>query len=119
MTTPGSSPAPATSATSASLTTSVRRLEADAPHDAAHGLGVGLAIDAGDAEADRRRLHIALAERRVHHRVEHLLDLELAGRLQVRAAAARLGDDAAVLVREQADGLGPAGIDAQHVHVDS
>ena len=43
------------------------RLESDAPHDAAHGRGVRSPIDAGNAETDRRRPHVALAERLFHH----------------------------------------------------
>ena len=55
MTMPGVSRAPATSAISASLTTSDARPRADAPHDRANDARVVVAIDAGDAEADRRR----------------------------------------------------------------
>ena len=95
------------------------RLESDAAHDPAHGRGVGLAIDAGNAETDGRRLQIPIAERLFHHRVQDLLELEFARRLQVGAAAARLGDDAPALVRKQTDRLRSASVDAQDVHVDS
>ena len=53
-------------------------------------------IDAGDAEADRRGPDVAVADRFLHHVVEDLLDLELADRLQVRAAAARFADHSPV-----------------------
>ena len=45
-----------------------------------------------------------------------LLDGELARRVQVRAGAAPFGDDRALLVREQTDGLRAAGVDAENVH---
>ena len=47
--------------------------------------------------------------------MEDLLDLELADRLQVGAAAARLGEERAVRVGEQADRLRAAGVDAEDV----
>ena len=60
----------------------------------------------------------AIADRLVHHVVQHLLDLQLAGRLQVGAAGARLGDERAVLVRELTDRLRAARIDAEDVNHD-
>ena len=72
-------------------------------------------IDAGDAEADRDRAHVERADGLLHHVVEDLLDFELADRLEVRAAAARFGDHRAVLVGEEADGLGAAGVDSEDV----
>ena len=54
----------------------------------------------------------ALAERFLHHLVEDLLDLELADRLEIGAAAPGLGDHLAAAVGQLADGLGAAGVDA-------
>ena len=98
--------APASSATSASLTTSVARLVADPAHDAADGVGIRRPIDAGDTEADRGGRDIMVRHRGFHDAVQHFLDLELPDRLQVRSAAACFGDDVALIVREQTDGLG-------------
>ena len=56
------------------------------------------------------------ADRRFDDRVEHLLDLELAVRLQVGAAAATFADDAAIAIGEVTDGLRASGIDAEHIH---
>ena len=58
---------------------------------------------------------VAVADGLLHHLMEDLLDLELADRLQVGAAAARFREDLAVLVRELADRLGAAGVDAENV----
>ena len=58
-----------------------------------------------------------VADRLLHHLVQHLLDRELARGVQVRAGAARLGDDRPLFVGEQAHRLGAARIDAEHVHV--
>ena len=49
-------------------------------------------------------------------RVQDLLDLELAVRLQVGAAAAPFADDAALGVGEIAHGFRASGIDAEHIH---
>ena len=63
-------------------------LVADPPHDAAITVAIVRPIDARDAQTDRRRYDAAFANRLVHHVVEHLLDFELAGRLEVGAACA-------------------------------
>ena len=78
---------------------------ADAPHDRPHELRFVGAIDAGNAETDRVGndgpiVGRAIADRLLHHLVEHFLDGELARRMKVRARSARCGDDRAVLVRE-------------------
>ena len=92
-----------------------RRLVADASHDAANDGRVVGAVGSGHAQADRR-WHDGLArERPFHHLVQHLLDLELALRLQVRAGATSRGQDRARGISEQADGLRAAGVDAEHV----
>ena len=83
---------------------------------AAHHARVVRPIDAGDAEADRGRAIVEIADRLLHHLVEDLLDLELADGLQVRAAAARLRQHLAALVGELTDRLGPARVDAQYVN---
>src|SRR5439155_27358851 len=88
----------------------------DAAHDAAHDLRFVLAIDARDAEADRRRHDCAIADGRLHHLMEHLFDGELAGGVQVRAGTVAFSVDHATLVRQQADRFRAAGIDAQDVH---
>ena len=48
--------------------------------------------------------------------MEDLLDLELAVRLKVGAAAAAFADDAAIAVGEVTDRLRASGIDAEHIH---
>ena len=50
--------------------------------------------------------------------MEHLFDFELAGGLQVGAAASSLGEDGAILVGEQAHRLGAARVDAEDMHHD-
>ena len=72
-------------------------------------------VDPGDAEADAGRPDVEIADRLLHDVVEDLLDLELARRLQVGAAAAGLGQDVAVLVGQLTDGLGASGVDAEYV----
>ncbi len=91
------------------------RLEADAPHHALHHLPVVGAIDAGHPQGDGRRRQQAIADDAVHHRVQGLLDLELPRRLQVGAAGARLVEDAAFEVGEQAHRLGAARVETDHV----
>jgi len=92
------------------------RLESDSPHNAPHRGSVCLAIDSSDPQTDGDRLHVALADRLFHQRVQNFLDLEFARRLQVCPGAARLRHDMSVLVRKQTDGLRSPGVDAQHVH---
>jgi hypothetical protein len=86
---------------------------AEPAEDAAdHRLVVG-PVDARDAEphcGDRAALGQGL-----HDVVEDLLDLELAVGLEVRAASPLLRQDLARLVREQADRLGSARVDPDHV----
>jgi hypothetical protein len=64
-------------------------------------------------------LQIPIADRLLHHRVQDFLELQFAGCLQVRAAAASLGDDAPVLVCKETDRLRSASVNAKDVHVDS
>ncbi len=47
--------------------------------------------------------------------MQDLLDLELSDRLQVCPAAAGLGDNLSLFVREEAHCLGAACVDAEHV----
>jgi hypothetical protein len=47
--------------------------------------------------------------------MEDLLDVQLAGRLQVGARPPRFGEDLAVFIGEEAYGLGAAGVDAEYV----
>ena len=89
--------------------------EADPPEDAADDSHVVVAIDPRDAEADRGRHALAIADGGVHDVVQHLLDLQLAGGLQVRARASRLRHNVAIEIGEQAHRLGAAGVDSQHV----
>jgi hypothetical protein len=74
------------------------------------------AIDAGDAQADRRWRHALTLQRGLHHRVEHFLEGQLAGALEVRAGLARPGQDRSVFVREQANRFGAADVDAENMH---
>ena len=74
------------------------------------------AIDAGDAQTDRRRNDACTLERLFHDRMKDLLERELSGALQVRAFFARFSDDTLVVVCEQADGLGAADVDAKDRH---
>ena len=92
-------------------------LETEATHDAPHCCSIRLPVDACNAEADGGRLNVAIADRLLHYAMQHLLDFELARRLQVRAAASHLGDDATALVRQNTNGLRSARIDAEHVHI--
>ena len=89
---------------------------ADAAHDRAHDLRFVFAIDARDSEADRRRRHAAIADRVLHHLVQHLLDAELARGVEIGAGTASFRDDQSALIREQTHGLRAAGIDADDVH---
>src|SRR5689334_11448726 len=60
------------------------RAGADAAHDGADDPGVLVAIDAGNAEADRPRPGVMTSvERGVHHVMQHLLDGELSGNLEI------------------------------------
>ena len=92
------------------------RAKAETAHDAAHQAVVVLTVDAGNADAHRVRPHRLLAERLLDHRVKDLLDFEFAVSMEIRAAAASLAEDSAVAVRQVADRLGAAGIDAEHMH---
>jgi hypothetical protein len=49
--------------------------------------------------------------------MQHLLESELASRVEIRARTASFRDDPAALVGEQTHRLRAAGIDAQDVHV--
>jgi hypothetical protein len=49
--------------------------------------------------------------------VQDFLDLELARRLEIRAAPARFPDHIPLTIRKQADGLGAACVDSEHMHV--
>ncbi len=73
-------------------------------------------VDAGDAEADRRRHDAAFADCLVHHVVQHLLDGELSDRLQIGAAGTRGRDHRPLRIREQAHGLGATGIESEDVN---
>ena len=81
-----------------------------------HRGGILRAIDPGDAETDGGRANVAVANRGIHHVMQDFLDLELAGRLQVGAAAARFADDPSLLIGEQAHRFCPACVYAEHVH---
>ena len=95
------------------------RLVADAPHDRADRARFVLAVDTGDAQADGGRRDIAIADRRFHHVMQNLLDLELARGVKIRAAAAAFREDVAVLVGEQTHRLRSARIDAENMHAAS
>ena len=64
------------------------RLQADPLHDAAHDHLIVRPVDAGNAEADRGRDHVALADGLLHHVVEDFFDLQFADGLQIGAARA-------------------------------
>ena len=72
-------------------------------------------VRAGDADRERGGEDDRLRLRRLDDRVEHLLDLELAVRPQVRAAAPRAADDAPRLVGEERPGLRAPGVDPEHM----
>ena len=91
-------------------------LEADPLHDAGDDTPVFDPIDAGDAETDRRRHDVEIADRFLHDLVEHLLDFELTGGLQVGAPAARLGQNITPIVGELTHSLRAARVDTEHVH---
>ena len=97
---------------SASLTTRHLRLVANALHDRRDHPGVVRPIDTGDTEADGGRTDVAVADGLLHDAMEHLLDLELADRLEVRPRTACFGDQDAVVVGELAHRLGAAGVKA-------
>ena len=113
---PGASPTPACKRDQRIIDDEDARLVADAAHDAADDGFVRCAIDAGDAEADRRRNDACARERLFHHGVQHLFERELAGALKIRAFLAALGDDARVVVGEQAHRLRAADVDAENRH---
>ena len=91
------------------------RLVADAAHHRSHRPHLVVAVHAGDAQAHRGRRDGAVADRRLHHLMEHLLDVELAGRVEVRAAAASFRENGSAIVSEQTHGLGAARIDAEYI----
>ncbi len=92
------------------------RLVADALHDAADHRLVGRAIDARNAQADGGRPDIPIGDGCFHHRVEHLFERQLSGSLQVGAFFVRGGHQAACVIRQQADGLRAADVDAKNMH---
>ena len=110
---PTPSGAPATSATTASLTTRTLPADAEAPQDAADHLLLAGPIDTGDAETKGFDRHRGIEA--VDHLKERLLDSELAVHEEVGAAGNRLGHDGAGLVGQEADGLGAARVDADDV----
>ena len=89
----------------------------EAAQDAAHHRFVVGPIHAGHADGHHLGHRRPIAERAVDHLVERLLRRELAGAVQVGAAAAPLAEHAAVLIRQPGDGLAAAGVDAEHVHI--
>ena len=62
------------------------RLETNPPHDALNRLCVARSIDTGNPQANRVRTDVAGIECLLHDLVQHFLDLELAGGLEVGAA---------------------------------
>jgi hypothetical protein len=86
---------------------------AQAAKDGADDALVVGTVHSGDAEAHGS--DGLMRGQGVQDLVEHLLDLELAVGLEVRSDAPSLGDDGTRLVRQQPDGLGPAGVDPDHV----
>jgi hypothetical protein len=111
ITTPGTPGAPASSATSASLTITVR---ACAPMR--RMMPATIKESSGrSTPAIPRQMAPAMyrADRFGHDVVQHLLDLQLPGSLQVRPRAAGLGDERSILVGEVAHGLGAASVDPQ------
>ena len=92
------------------------RLVADAPHDPAHHARIVRPIDPGDAETDRGRTNVEVADGLFHDVMEDLLDLELADRLEIGAASPCFSEDFAVVVRELAHRLGAARVDTENVH---
>ena len=70
-----------------------RRPDADAPQDVAHPARLGFAIDAGDADADGRRLDPAIARRLVDDLPQHPFEHQVARSMEVRARTAPFSDD--------------------------
>ena len=96
---PGASPTPACEGDQRIVDDENASLVADARHDAADDRFVRRAIDARDAQADRRRNDARAFERALHHGVEDLLERELACSLEVRALLAPLREDSPHLHR--------------------
>src|SRR3989304_3469787 len=89
---------------------------AGAGHAPAPARVVVAAVDPGYPQADRGDLPVAVANRLVHHRVEHFLHGELAVGLQVGAPGTALAQHLAVLVGEVADRFRASRVDPQHLH---
>ena len=108
--------APASSATSASLTTSVRAcapIRRMMPATITESSGRSTPAIPRQMAAGTMS---ARADRFGHHIVQHLLDLQFAGGLKIRPRSSGLGDERAVLVRQVAHRLGAARVDTQHVN---
>ena len=88
----------------------------DPAHDRTNNPRVVLTVNAGDPDADCRRLDGAIAERGLDDAVEHLLDFELPRRLDVRARSPTFRDDRSFPVGEKTYRLRAAGIDAEDMH---
>jgi hypothetical protein len=112
ITTPGASPTPATVVDHQRVAA-----ESEPAHDPTHHLVIVSPIDAGDADTGRCRHDRSVAAGLLDQAMQDLLDLQLAMRLQVGAAAAALADDGAARVGEIAHRLRASGIDAEHVHI--
>ena len=93
--------------------------KSEAPHDAANHLAVAVAVDPGQAEANRGRRAAVPFAGEVDDVVQDLLDLELAVRLEIGAAGAAFTEHHAIRIREKRHGLGAPGVDAQHMHPSS
>ncbi len=73
------------------------------------------AVHSGHPQADGVDLGPAGGQGLAHHRVQDLLDRELALGLEVRAARPPFAEDVAVAVGQEGDRLGATGVDPQDV----
>jgi hypothetical protein len=90
-----------------------RAPDAEPPQQVAHEGAVGLAADAGDAEADG--VDWARCVELVDDLVERLFDAELAVGAEIGAAGARRANLPAALVGQDAGRFGAAGVDSDDV----
>jgi hypothetical protein len=93
-----------------------RRLLADAAHDLFDGVCVSWSIDTRNTNADGGEFDIAFAERLVHHAVKNLFDGELTHHLKIGSGRARMSENLAAIVCEQAHRLRSSSINAEYVH---
>lgn len=90
------------------------RVVANPLHDALYDIGVRAPVHARHAEADGGRHDTSVAQHRVHHAVQHVLDRELSDGMQIRPGTVALAHDAGISRTEVTDRFGAAGVDAEN-----